>query len=130
MRCGHVTAAPLARCPVLRRHVRPGEAVRGRRHCAACARLAAPTFSGYRAAGTVRHVHWGAALPLADAAALPLWSDHDNSFAGRWDGTEEYPADGGPRFGTPAWWPVGPEKRTIWKSCRKGRRSCARPPTG
>ncbi|WP_436998300.1 hypothetical protein [Streptomyces sp. enrichment culture] len=82
------------------------------------------------AAGTVRHVHWGAALPLADAAALPLWSDRDNSFAGRWDGTEEYPADGGPRFGTPAWWPVGPEKRTIWKSCHKGRRSCARPPTG
>ncbi|MEV5180971.1 hypothetical protein AB0K88_14525 [Streptomyces werraensis] len=90
----------------------------------------AHVFRVDRAAGTVRHVHWGAALPLADAAALPLWSDHDNSFAGRWDGTEEYPAAGGPRFGTPAWWPVGPEKRTIWKSCRKGRRSCARPPTG
>ncbi|MFC7881032.1 alpha-galactosidase [Streptomyces sp. NPDC057376] len=55
-----------------------------------------------RAAGTVRHVHWGAALPLADAASLPLWSDHDNSFAGRWDGTEEYPVDGGARFGAPA----------------------------
>ncbi|MEV8596335.1 alpha-galactosidase [Streptomyces sp. NPDC052012] len=55
-----------------------------------------------RAGGTVRHVHWGAPVPLADAAALPLWSDHDNSFAGRWDGTEEYPADGGARFGVPA----------------------------
>lgn len=55
-----------------------------------------------RAAGTVRHVHWDAALPLADAASLPLWSDHDNSFAGRWDGTEEYPVDGGARFGAPA----------------------------
>ncbi|MFE6360257.1 alpha-galactosidase [Streptomyces sp. NPDC057806] len=55
-----------------------------------------------RAAGIVRHVHWGAALPLADAVALPPWSEHDNSFAGRWDGTEEYPVDGGARFGVPA----------------------------
>ncbi|MFF8409340.1 alpha-galactosidase [Streptomyces omiyaensis] len=55
-----------------------------------------------RAAGTVRHVHWGAPLPLADAVALPVWADHDNSFAGRWDGVEEYPVDGGARFGTPA----------------------------
>ncbi|MEV5433964.1 alpha-galactosidase [Streptomyces sp. NPDC052701] len=55
-----------------------------------------------RAAGTVRHVHWGAPLPLADAVALPVWGEHDNSFAGRWDGTEEYPADGGARFGVPA----------------------------
>ncbi|MFF3348935.1 alpha-galactosidase [Streptomyces sp. NPDC002779] len=55
-----------------------------------------------RAAGIVRHLHWGAALPLADAVALPPWSEHDNSFAGRWDGTEEYPVDGGARFGVPA----------------------------
>ncbi|GAA5206333.1 alpha-galactosidase [Streptomyces thinghirensis] len=55
-----------------------------------------------RAAGTVRHVHWGAPLPLADAVALPVWTEHDNSFAGRWDGVEEYPVDGGARFGVPA----------------------------
>ncbi|MFV0137939.1 alpha-galactosidase [Streptomyces sp. HMX87] len=55
-----------------------------------------------RAAGTVRHVHWGDPLPLVDAASLPTWSEHDNSFAGRWDGTEEYPVDGGARFGMPA----------------------------
>ncbi|MFI9616873.1 alpha-galactosidase [Streptomyces sp. NPDC052023] len=55
-----------------------------------------------RAAGTVRHVHWGASLPLADAVSLPLWSENDNSFAGRWDGTEEYPVDGGARFAAPA----------------------------
>ncbi|MEJ1201674.1 MULTISPECIES: alpha-galactosidase [unclassified Streptomyces] len=55
-----------------------------------------------RAAGTVRHVHWGAPLPLVDAVALPVWTEHDNSFAGRWDGVEEYPVDGGARFGVPA----------------------------
>ncbi|MFF0887078.1 alpha-galactosidase [Streptomyces sp. NPDC003456] len=55
-----------------------------------------------RDTGTVRHVHWGAPLPLADAVALPLWSEHDNSFAGRWDGVEEYPVEGGARFGVPA----------------------------
>ena len=54
------------------------------------------------AAGTVSHVHWGAPLPLADAAALPVWTDHDNSFAGRSDGVEEYPVEGGARFGVPA----------------------------
>ncbi|MEU5363946.1 alpha-galactosidase [Streptomyces sp. NPDC005925] len=54
------------------------------------------------AAGTVRHIHWGAPLPLADAARLPDWADHDNSFAGRLDGVEEYPVEGGARFGTPA----------------------------
>lgn len=52
--------------------------------------------------GTVRHVHWGAPVPLADAAALPVWADHDNSFAGRSDGVEEYPVEGGARFGVPA----------------------------
>ncbi|MFJ5834185.1 alpha-galactosidase [Streptomyces sp. NPDC093089] len=55
-----------------------------------------------RAAGSVLHLHWGAVLPHADAIALPLWSEHENSFAGRWDGVEEYPVDGGARFGTPA----------------------------
>ncbi|MER6349590.1 alpha-galactosidase [Streptomyces sp. NPDC001595] len=55
-----------------------------------------------RAAGVIRHVHWGPPLPLSDAVALPLWTEHDNSFAGRWDGTEEYPVDGGARFGVPA----------------------------
>ncbi|MFB7084910.1 alpha-galactosidase [Streptomyces sp. NPDC056296] len=55
-----------------------------------------------RVAGTVRHIHWGAPLPLADAVTLPVWSEHDNSFAGRWDGVEEYPVDGGARFGVPA----------------------------
>ncbi|MET7599096.1 alpha-galactosidase [Streptomyces sp. NPDC004082] len=54
------------------------------------------------AAGTVRHIHWGRPVPLADAAALPAWADHDNSFAGRLDGVEEYPVEGGARFGTPA----------------------------
>ncbi|MEV7082301.1 alpha-galactosidase [Streptomyces sp. NPDC093516] len=52
--------------------------------------------------GTVRHVHWGAPLPLADAARLPVWAEHDNSFAGRSDGVEEYPVEGGARFGVPA----------------------------
>lgn len=55
-----------------------------------------------RDTGTVRNVHWGAPLPLADAVALPTWSEHDNSFAGRWDGAEEYPVEGGARFGVPA----------------------------
>ncbi|MER5967613.1 alpha-galactosidase [Streptomyces sp. NPDC002057] len=55
-----------------------------------------------RAAGTVRHVHWGAPLPLGDAVDLPVWAEHDNSFAGRWDGVEEYPVEGGARFGVPA----------------------------
>ncbi|MFF0201412.1 alpha-galactosidase [Streptomyces sp. NPDC005017] len=55
-----------------------------------------------RAAGTVRHVHWGPPLPLADAVLLPVWAEHDNSFAGRWDGVEEYPHEGGARFGAPA----------------------------
>ncbi|MGW3865389.1 alpha-galactosidase [Streptomyces sp. NPDC005047] len=55
-----------------------------------------------RAAGTARHVHWGAPVPIADAAALPVWTEHDNSFAGRGDGVEEYPVDGGARFGVPA----------------------------
>jgi alpha-galactosidase len=55
-----------------------------------------------RDAGTVRHVHWGAPLPLADAVALPVWADHDNSFAGRTDGVEEYPVEGGARFAVPA----------------------------
>ncbi|MFD3569496.1 alpha-galactosidase [Streptomyces sp. NPDC058667] len=55
-----------------------------------------------RSAGTVLHVHWGAPLPLDDAVALPVWADHDNSFAGRWDGVEEYPVEGGARFGAPA----------------------------
>ncbi|WP_234439224.1 MULTISPECIES: alpha-galactosidase [Streptomyces] len=55
-----------------------------------------------RAAGSVLHLHWGAVLPQADAIALPLWSEHDDSFAGRWDGVEEYPVDGGARFGVPA----------------------------
>jgi alpha-galactosidase len=54
------------------------------------------------AAGTVRHIHWGAPVPQADAAALPAWADHDNSFAGRLDGVEEYPVEGGARFGVPA----------------------------
>ncbi|MFP8903158.1 alpha-galactosidase [Streptomyces atacamensis] len=54
------------------------------------------------AAGTVCHVHWGAPVPLADAAALPVWADHDDSFAGRLDGVEEYPVEGGARFGVPA----------------------------
>ncbi|MFD8643962.1 alpha-galactosidase [Streptomyces zaomyceticus] len=55
-----------------------------------------------RAAGMVRHIHWGAPLPVADAMSLPVWAEHDNSFAGRWDGVEEYPIDGGARFGVPA----------------------------
>ncbi|MGW2825745.1 alpha-galactosidase [Streptomyces sp. NPDC001443] len=55
-----------------------------------------------RTAGTVRHVHWGLPIPLADAVSLPLWSEHDNSFAGLLDGTEEYPVDGGARFAVPA----------------------------
>ncbi|MFE1343460.1 hypothetical protein ACFW57_02580, partial [Streptomyces sp. NPDC058757] len=54
------------------------------------------------AAGAVLHVHWGADLPWADAVALPVWSEHDDSFAGRRDGVEEYPVDGGARFGVPA----------------------------
>ncbi|MFJ5774321.1 alpha-galactosidase [Streptomyces sp. NPDC093094] len=54
------------------------------------------------AARTVHHVHWGAPIPLADAAALPVWSDHDTSFTSRWDGVEEYPVEGGARFGVPA----------------------------
>ncbi|WP_410539829.1 glycoside hydrolase family 36 N-terminal domain-containing protein [Streptomyces sp. KL2] len=54
------------------------------------------------AAGTVCHVRWGAPVPLADAAALPVWADHDDSFAGRLDGVEEYPIEGGARFGVPA----------------------------
>ncbi|GAA1925233.1 alpha-galactosidase [Streptomyces sodiiphilus] len=55
-----------------------------------------------RTAGTAWNVHWGAPLPLADAAALPVWADHDDSFAGRGDGVEEYPVEGGARFGVPA----------------------------
>ncbi|MBX9420894.1 alpha-galactosidase [Streptomyces lateritius] len=55
-----------------------------------------------RATGSVLHLHWGAVLPQADAVALPVWSEHDNSFAGRWDGVEEFPVDGGARFGVPA----------------------------
>ncbi|MEU9736656.1 alpha-galactosidase [Streptomyces sp. NPDC048002] len=55
-----------------------------------------------RAAAVVRHIHWGAPLPLADAVALPAWTEHDNSFAGRYDGTEEFPVEGGARFGVPA----------------------------
>ncbi|MFE5512420.1 alpha-galactosidase [Streptomyces sp. NPDC056529] len=55
-----------------------------------------------RAAGTVLHLHWGPLLPQTDAIALPVWSEHDNSFAGRRDGVEEYPVDGGARFGVPA----------------------------
>ncbi|MFB7652978.1 MULTISPECIES: glycoside hydrolase family 36 N-terminal domain-containing protein [unclassified Streptomyces] len=55
-----------------------------------------------RPTGSVRHVHWGAPLPLTDAVVLPLWAEHDNSFAGRWDGVEEFPVDGGARFGVPA----------------------------
>ncbi|MGW2787802.1 alpha-galactosidase, partial [Streptomyces populi] len=55
-----------------------------------------------RTAGTVRHVHWGLSIPLADAVALPLWSENDNSFAGPLDGTEEYPFEGGARFAAPA----------------------------
>ncbi|MFB7025707.1 MULTISPECIES: alpha-galactosidase [unclassified Streptomyces] len=55
-----------------------------------------------RAAGSVLHLHWGAVLPQEDAVGLPVWSEHDNSFAGRWDGVEEYPVDGGARFGVPA----------------------------
>ncbi|MER5740931.1 hypothetical protein ABT117_35430, partial [Streptomyces sp. NPDC002262] len=54
------------------------------------------------AAGAVLHVHWGAVLPWADAVALPVWAEHDDSFAGRRDGVEEYPVDGGARFGVPA----------------------------
>ncbi|MFJ3644171.1 alpha-galactosidase [Streptomyces sp. NPDC090108] len=55
-----------------------------------------------RSCGAVRHVHWGAPVPLEDAVALPVWADHDNSFAGRSDGVEEYPVEGGARFGVPA----------------------------
>ncbi|MER6677428.1 alpha-galactosidase [Streptomyces sp. NPDC000983] len=55
-----------------------------------------------RASALVRHIHWGAPLPLADAVALPTWEEHDDSFAGRWDGTEEFPVEGGARFGAPA----------------------------
>lgn len=55
-----------------------------------------------RAQGTVRHVHWGAPVPPADAAALPVWVGHDNSFEGRHDGVEEYPVEGGAGFGVPA----------------------------
>ncbi|MEU8473122.1 alpha-galactosidase [Streptomyces sp. NPDC029006] len=55
-----------------------------------------------REEGTVRHIHWGAPLPLADAVSLPVWADHADSFAGRWDGVEEFPVEGGARFGVPA----------------------------
>ena len=55
-----------------------------------------------RARGTVRHVHWGAPVPTGDAVALPVWSGHDDSFEGRHDAVEEYPVEGGARFGVPA----------------------------
>ncbi|WP_203617260.1 alpha-galactosidase [Streptomyces bauhiniae] len=55
-----------------------------------------------RSLGAVLHVHWGAPVPLEDAVRLPVRSEHDNSFAGRFDGVEEYPVEGGARFGVPA----------------------------
>ncbi|MGW4287066.1 alpha-galactosidase [Streptomyces sp. NPDC004673] len=55
-----------------------------------------------RSRGAVLHVHWGARLPLEDAVGLPVRAEHDNSFAGPFDGVEEYPVEGGARFGVPA----------------------------
>ncbi|MFJ3669947.1 alpha-galactosidase [Streptomyces sp. NPDC090106] len=49
------------------------------------------------------HLHWGAAITLADAealAALPL--PQTSSFESPLDGREEYPVEGGPRFARPA----------------------------
>ncbi|MEU5665121.1 alpha-galactosidase [Streptomyces longwoodensis] len=54
------------------------------------------------AAGTVRQVHWGAAVSLAEASALPVPAWDGDSLAGRWDAAEELPVEGGLRYGVPA----------------------------
>ncbi len=60
--------------------------------------------------GAVRHVHWGAPLPVEACATLPAWSSYTDSFAGSGDGGEEYPVPSGARFSRPSLlveWPDG-----------------------
>ncbi|MFB9835575.1 alpha-galactosidase [Actinoallomurus acaciae] len=58
--------------------------------------------------GRLAHVHWGAALTDAEAAALPVRAESgarqrgSTSFEARYDGTEEYAWDGGVRYGVPS----------------------------
>ncbi|MEU0841902.1 alpha-galactosidase [Streptomyces sp. NPDC005962] len=52
---------------------------------------------------TLLHLHWGPRLTVPDAEALaaePLPADR--GFESPWDGREEYPVEGGPRFVRPA----------------------------
>ncbi|MFF4648352.1 alpha-galactosidase [Streptomyces sp. NPDC001380] len=51
-------------------------------------------------AGLLRHVHWGRPLTPAQAAAVPLREGPASSFDGAV--REEYPSEGGARFGVPA----------------------------
>jgi len=56
-----------------------------------------------RALGTVRPIHWGPRLTADAAATVPAWSaPRADSWEGLLDGAEDYPVDGGPRFGVPA----------------------------
>lgn len=53
--------------------------------------------------GSVRPVHWGAPCSADEAATLPAWtSPYTDTFEGPFDGAEEYPVDGGRRYGPAA----------------------------
>jgi alpha-galactosidase len=52
----------------------------------------------------LRHLYWGPRLTLAqlEATAPPPSPAKSGGFGSPWDGTEEWPAEGGPRFGVPS----------------------------
>ncbi|TXS12579.1 alpha-galactosidase, partial [Streptomyces sp. ms191] len=51
--------------------------------------------------GSFRLVHWGPALTFDEALTAPLPEGPQDSFAGPWDGTEEFAVEAGPRYGPP-----------------------------
>ncbi|MFF9363825.1 alpha-galactosidase [Streptomyces griseoluteus] len=57
--------------------------------------------------GRLRHLHWGARLTPEQAATLPYVLDVATNFDGEL--AEEYPGEGGARFGTPALRVVHPD---------------------
>ncbi len=51
----------------------------------------------------VRPLYWGPRMSLADVAAVPAWSSpHGDTFESPLEAAEEYPVDGGRRYGAPA----------------------------
>ncbi|MFG3042532.1 alpha-galactosidase [Streptomyces sp. NPDC048330] len=53
------------------------------------------------ASGSFRLVHWGCALSFDEVLTAPFSVGPQDSFAGPWDGTEEFTTEAGPRYGPP-----------------------------